>query len=238
MIPRYARPLFVPLAIVAALGTLNSCRPLRPAGIMAPPLPGTASAAWDEDLWIIAKREPSDHLAAESAAPSFPHLQMRSRHGQPSAPLPLQRTDVHAAVAGDVAAVTVQQQYVNPFAETIDVEYVFALPENAAISEFVMTIGARHIRGIVRERQEAERLYAEARQAGHVAALLTQERPNIFTQSVANIEPGREIDVELNYFQTLEWADGWYEFVFPTVVGPRFNPPGSGTGVSPVRFRA
>jgi Ca-activated chloride channel family protein len=97
-----------------------------------------------------------------------------------------------------------------------------------------MTIGDRHIRGIIRERKEAEAIYAAAKSQGYVAALLTQERPNVFTQSIANIEPGKEIDVELNYFHTLEWADGWYEFVFPTVVGPRFNPPGTTNGIGAV----
>ena len=64
--------------------------------------------------------------------------------------------------------------------------------------------------------------------------MLTQDRPNIFTQSVANLEPGREIDVAIQYFHTLAYADGWYEFVFPMVVGPRFNPAGSTDGIGAV----
>ncbi|HSV99964.1 MAG TPA: VIT domain-containing protein [Sedimentisphaerales bacterium] len=108
------------------------------------------------------------------------------------------------------------------------------LPDNAAVNEFIMVIGDRRIRGIIRERQEAEEIYREARRQGHVASLLTQERPNIFTQRVANIEPGKQIDVNIKYFNTLAYADGWYEFVFPMVVGPRFNPPGSTDGVGAV----
>ena len=115
--------------------------------------------------------------------------------------------------------------------------YVFPLPQNAAVNEFVMTIGDRHIRGIIREREEAEQIYAEARQQGYVASLLTQERPNIFTQSVANIEPGKQIDIDINYFHTLAYDDGGYEFVFPMVVGPRFNPPGSTDGIGAVPRR-
>ena len=95
-----------------------------------------------------------------------------------------------------------------------------------------MTIGERKIRGIIREREEAEAdLRRSASAQGHVASLLTQERPNIFTQKVANIEPGKQIDINIRYFHTLEYGDGWYEFVFPMVVGPRFNPPGSTDGV-------
>jgi len=97
-----------------------------------------------------------------------------------------------------------------------------------------MTIGERRIRGIIRERQEAEQIYREAKRQGYVASLLTEERPNVFTQSVANIEPGKEIDVNIKYFHTLDYVDGWYEFVFPMVVGPRFNPPGLTNGIGAV----
>jgi len=91
-------------------------------------------------------------------------------------------------------------------------------------------VATRHIR----ERREAERIYTDAKRQGYVASLLTQERPNIFTQSVANIEPGKQIDVQITYFHTLAYDNGWYEFVFPMVVGPRFNPPGSTNGIGAV----
>jgi Ca-activated chloride channel family protein len=138
---------------------------------------------------------------------------------------------VKAAISGYIATVKVTQQFQNPYDEKIEAVYVFPLPENAAVNEFVMTIGERRIRGIIREREEAEKIYREAKQQGYVASLLTQERPNIFTQSVANIEPGKAIDVTIQYFHTLACSDGWYEFVFPMVVGPRFNPPGTTDGV-------
>ena len=119
----------------------------------------------------------------------------------------------------------------NPFNVKIEAAYVFPLPEKAAVSEFVMTIGERRIRGILREREQAEAIYRQAREQGYRASLLTQHRPNIFEQKVANIEPGHAIDVNIRYFHTLAYRDGWYSFVFPTVVGPRYNPPGySGPG--------
>jgi Ca-activated chloride channel family protein len=141
---------------------------------------------------------------------------------------------VRVSIAGYIASVRVTQQYENPYDEKIEAIYVFPLPQDAAVNEFLMTIGDRRIRGIIREREEAERIYTEAKHQGYVASLLTQERPNIFTQSVANIEPGKAIDVELVYFNPLVYADGEYEFVFPTVVGPRFNPPGHGDGIGAV----
>ncbi|MEX0777577.1 MAG: VIT domain-containing protein [Phycisphaeraceae bacterium] len=139
-------------------------------------------------------------------------------------PLPLKHTDVRASILGYIATVQVTQQFHNPFNEKIEAAYVFPLPTDAAINEFIMTIGDRKIRGIIRERAEAQRIYHEARAQGYVASLLTQERPNIFTQKVANIEPGKQIDVSIRYFHTLSYDDGWFEFNFPMVVGPRYNP--------------
>lgn len=142
-------------------------------------------------------------------------------------PMPLQHTEVNASIASTIASVQVTQQYHNPYNGKIEAVYVFPLPDDAAVYDFLMTIGDRTIRGIIREREEAERIYEEARAQGYRASLLTQERPNIFTQKVANLEPGASIDIDIKYFHTIAQVDGWYEFVFPMVVGPRFNPPGS-----------
>ena len=150
--------------------------------------------------------------------------------------LPLERTDVDGKIALNVGTVTVTQAYHNPYAGKIEAVYVFPLPQDAAVSDFVMVLGERRIRGIVREKEEARRIYETARAQGYNASLLSQERPNVFTQKVANIEPGQRIDVEITYFQTLAWRDGSFEMVVPTVVGPRFNPPGRTDGVGAVPF--
>ncbi|MDE0659057.1 MAG: VIT domain-containing protein [Gammaproteobacteria bacterium] len=141
-------------------------------------------------------------------------------------PLPLKHTAVDAAVSGYIGTVNVKQAYENPYDTKIEAVYVFPLPEKAAVSEFLMVIGDRTIRGILREKKEAEAIYKEARRQGYKASLLVQRRPNIFEQKVANIEPGKAIDIDITYFHTLAYRDGWYSFVFPTVVGPRYNPPG------------
>lgn len=149
-------------------------------------------------------------------------------------PMPLEHTDVRGSIVANIAAIDVTQKFSNPYAGKIEAVYVFPLPDDAAVSGFVMTIGERRIRGIIREREEAERIYTQARARGHAASLLTQERPNIFTQRVANIEPGRTIDVEMTYFHTLAYRDGWFEFAFPMVVGPRYNPGHTTDGVGAV----
>jgi len=149
-------------------------------------------------------------------------------------PLPLEHTDVKGRLTLNVGTVRVQQTFHNPYEGKIEAVYVFPLPQSAAVSDFLMKIGERTIRGIIREREEAQRIYEEAKRQGYTASLLRQERPNIFTQAVANIEPGKSIDIEILYFQTLHYEEGQYEFVFPMVVGPRFNPPGSTDGVGAV----
>ena len=154
-----------------------------------------------------------------------------SRH----VPLPLEHTAVEAAIEGHISTVAVNQRFGNPFDTKIEAVYLFPLPEKAAVSEFLMVIGERTIRGIVREKDEAEEIYRQARAQGYRASLLVQHRPNVFEQKVANIEPGKTIEVDITYFHTLAYKDGWYSFVFPTVVGPRFNPPGHTDPVGAVR---
>jgi len=217
------------LGDVPAQGRLFSDR-VRGSGQRA--VPGALPSP-GEELWIIARDTASPGEIRSENSPGSGAMLAELDEGR-EVPLPLKHTDVQASVLGYIATVRVTQQFHNPFDSKIEAKYVFPLPHNAAVNEFIMTIGDRRIRGIIRERKEAEEIYAAARSQGYVAALLTQERPNVFTQSVANIEPGKEIDVELKYFHTLEWADGWYEFVFPTVVGPRFNPPGTTNGIGPV----
>ena len=183
-----------------------------------------------EELWILARGE-SPTTAADETPGSGALL---AKIEEKEIPMPLKHTDVHASVSGYIGSVEVTQQFLNPYSGKIEAVYVFPLPHNAAVNEFIMTIGERRIRGIIRERKEAEQIYQDAKQQGYVASLLTEERPNVFTQRVANIEPGKEIDVDIKYFHTLEYVDGWYEFVFPMVVGPRFNPPGSTNGIGAV----
>ncbi|MEQ8766002.1 MAG: VIT domain-containing protein [Planctomycetota bacterium] len=137
---------------------------------------------------------------------------------------PLEHTDVRAEISGFLAETRVRQTFGNPYSEVILAVYVFPLPTTAAINGFVMQIGERKIVGVVRPKEEAQRIYQEAKARGQTASLLTQERTNIFTQSVANIEPGGTVDVDITYFHPLDYSEGQYEYVFPMVVGPRYIP--------------
>src|SRR3954466_13406510 len=200
-----------------------------PNGTMPSPIP--VSSASREELWVIAR---DSSLAGKQSQDGPGTGALRARvHGQEIL-MPLKHTDVHASVSGFISAVEVSQQFQNPYSSKIEAVYVFPLPHDAAVNEFLMIIGERRIRGIIRDRVEAEKLYKHARRQGYVTSLMTQERPNIFTQSVANIEPGKQIDVKISYYHTLPYVDGWYKFVFPMVVGPRYNPPGTTKGIGSV----
>ncbi len=139
-------------------------------------------------------------------------------------PLPLKHTKVSAEVSGFVSRVEVVQTFHNPFEQRIEAVYVFPLPDNGAVDGMVMQVGRRTIRGEIKRREEARALYEAAKTQGRTAALLDQERPNIFTQQVANILPGEEVQVTLTYVAPLQYDDGRYTFNFPMVVGPRYMP--------------
>src|SRR6266436_995617 len=138
--------------------------------------------------------------------------------------IPLVHTDVTLDVRGLASAATVTQQYMNSGTEPIEAVYVFPLPHDSAVYDLEIRIGNRLFRSTIREREEAKRVYDSAKSEGKRAALVEEERPNIFTASVANLMPGDHIDVRLRYVQPLSWEDGRIRLVFPMVVGPRYIP--------------
>ncbi len=144
--------------------------------------------------------------------------------GEGTSTCPLKHTRVQAEISGFLARVNVTQQFENPLEEKIEAVYTFPLPQDAAVDDMVMRIGDRTIRGTIKQREEARAIYEAARNAGHVASLLDQERPNIFTQSVANIMPNATITITISYVEMLRYEEGSYQFVFPMVVGPRYIP--------------
>ena len=139
-------------------------------------------------------------------------------------PAPALDTHVELRVTGMVARATVHQEFVNPATAWAEGIYVFPLPDDAAVDQLRMRVGDRVIEGVIQERAAAKQAYAVARQEGRRASLVEQERPNIFTTSVANIPPGAAVMVEIEYQQVVRYDAGEFRLRFPMVVGPRYIP--------------
>ncbi len=137
--------------------------------------------------------------------------------------LPLKSTSANVEIAGVIANVKVTQVYKNEGKKALEAIYIFPASTRAAVYDMKMTIGERTIQAIVMEREQARQDYERAKQQGKSASLLEQQRPNVFQMNVANIMPGDEIKVELFYTELLVPEKGVYEFVYPTVVGPRYS---------------
>lgn len=137
--------------------------------------------------------------------------------------LPLERTAVAARVNGPVADVEVKQTFKNDLEEAIEAVYLFPLPHRASVHKMEFRIADRVVRAAVKEKEEAKRTYEKARSEGRAATLLEQERPNLFTLSVANVPPGASIEVTLGYQEMLGYDSGEWRFVFPMIATERYH---------------
>ncbi|HEV8117226.1 MAG TPA: VIT domain-containing protein, partial [Thermoanaerobaculia bacterium] len=177
-------------------------------------------------------------LAAHGKAQTLPELgppvrtdQVRSgslliRTDQPGVflPAPALETEVSIRVTGIVARASVRQRFANTAGDCVEGVYVFPLPENAAVDRMRLTAGERVIEAEIRERVEAKKIYEQAKAEGKKASLLEQERPNIFTASVASIGPNETVEIEIEYQETLRFDEGKFHLRFPMVVAPRYDP--------------
>ncbi|MCJ7539693.1 MAG: VIT and VWA domain-containing protein, partial [Desulfobacterales bacterium] len=136
---------------------------------------------------------------------------------------PLKSTKATVNISGVIADVTVLQRYTNDGSRPINARYIFPASTRAAVHGMKMKIGEKIIQAKVKERVAAQTEFNKAKKQGKSASLLKQQRPNVFSMSVANILPGDTIDIELNYTELLVPTDNTYEFVYPTVVGPRYS---------------
>ena len=141
-----------------------------------------------------------------------------------AAPAPVLKTEVDIRITGVAVRTVVRQAFTNPARDWAEGVYVFPLPEDAAVDHMRMRVGDRSIEGVIQERGEAKKAYEQAKQQGRRASLVEQERPNIFTTSVANIPPGAAVSVEIEYQHVLAFDQGQLRLRFPMVVGPRYIP--------------
>lgn len=133
-------------------------------------------------------------------------------------------TDVRISVSGLAIRTTLSQSFRNSSSQWVEGVYVFPLPDNAAVNRLRMTIGDRVIEGEIREKQAAKKAYEQAKQAGKKASLVEQQRANLFTTSIANIGPGQEVVIEIEYLDTVRYDEGTFSLRFPMTLTPRYIP--------------
>ncbi len=146
---------------------------------------------------------------------------------------PTVETEVAIEVTGVIARTRLSQVFHNPGTEFVEGVYVFPLPEKAAVDHLWMRIGERAIEGVIQEKEEARRTYQKAKSEGRKAALVEQQRPNLFTNSVAHIGPGEQVRITIEYQQTLVYDNGEYRLRFPLAVTPRYVPAGAAPDAMP-----
>jgi Ca-activated chloride channel homolog len=216
-------------ALLATLFFTGACRDLPPTGV----------AVRGSDL-IPERLHESSRADEESGLAIVPAMEWRQgdpvklaelggpdclwRRGDALIPLPLLATEVQLTVTGPMLRGELSQRFLNAADEVIEAIYVFPLPEGAAVHAMELRVGERRIVAAIKEKAEARRRYEAARVEGRRAALVEQERPNLFTTSVANILPGEEVVVQLTYSQELEFADGRFGLHFPLTFTPRYLP--------------
>ncbi len=143
---------------------------------------------------------------------------------EPRVVLPLKKTDVSIDVTAGIARTEVIQRFHNDLDRPLEAVYIFPLPSRAAVEDFELRLADRVIKSSVKEREEAKAVYEEAKAEGKKAALFEQERPNLFTTSVANLLPGESVDICFTYVEQLRFQKDRYDLTFPMVVGERYIP--------------
>lgn len=166
---------------------------------------------------------------AEEGRPLSPEdrgLFFRAKQSGNVLPAPVLGTAVEVRVTGIVARAKVTQIFSNPWKAWLEGIYVFPLPEGAAVDTLRMTVGDRVLEGVIQEKAEARQTYELAKQQGVKASLVEQQRPDVFTTSVANIGPGETVEIAIEMQQAVRWDQGKFHLRFPMIVAPRYTPAG------------
>ena len=176
-------------------------------------------------LWVAPARATSGQ-GSEATLASLASGQLLFAGDQPGhyTPAIMLGSKVRFDISGMIATVEGQQSFRNDSGRAVEGVYGFPLPDNAAVRHMEMIIGERRIVGKIRERAEAKKIYREAKGAGKKASLVEQQRPNLFTNRVANINAGETVVVRLEYVQQLAFSNGEFSLRFPTTVTPRYMP--------------
>ncbi len=186
--------------------------------------PDLSEQASDSSPRVVRQKRSGDASGALDAYPDHGGQMVATTPDGRELALPTVKSDYNVDVRGDLATVTVEQRFENPGEVPLNALYQFPLSEDAAVFEMVMRVGDERIRSEIQKKAEARKTYEKAKSEGKSAALLEQQRANLFTQEVANLMPGMPVDVTLRYVETVDKIDGRYSVVVPLVVGPRYKP--------------
>jgi len=178
--------------------------------------------AWKTRLILLLLIGPVLALASEPTPGQAQSGSLLWRMAQGYTTATLMNTDVDMQISGLVARVSVRQEFHNEGSDWVEGIYVFPLPANAAVDRMRLHIGDRFIEGEIQEKENAKKIYEEARQAGKKASLVQQQRPNLFTTSVANVAPGERVVVEIEYLEDIRYENGRFSIRFPMTLTPRY----------------
>jgi Ca-activated chloride channel family protein len=211
--------------VVIAIGALQFVVPTFTSKQTATAISNAIGSQTKQQNIALSNHPVTDNQNAQSGTLYFIREQP-DQDGEPQQPLlsPVLKTEVDIKVTGIVARTKLTQTFKNPGKYWVNGLYVFPLPENAAVDHLLMTVGERKIEGQIKEKNEAKKIYLQAKAEGKKSSLVAQQRPNMFSNSIANIGPGETIKVSIEYQQTLNFDQQQYSLRFPMTITPRYMP--------------
>lgn len=211
--------------VVIAIGALQFAVPTFTNKQTIPPASHTIGSSVKQQNSALINLPIRDYQNAQSGTLYFIHEQSEQGETvQQHVLSPVLKTRVDIKVTGIVARTKLTQTFKNAGENWVNALYVFPLPENAAVDHLLMTVGERKIEGRIMEKSEAKQMYLQAKTQGKKASLVSQQRPNMFSNSIANIGPGETIEVTIEYQQTLHFDQQQYSLRFPMTITPRYSP--------------
>jgi Ca-activated chloride channel family protein len=203
-------------------------RALVPAVALAMSVPATLAMP-------TAPAAAQDSAAVADGGPGAGTLLLRGIHATETLPAVRLGTDMDVTVTGEIARVRVTQAFRNTSDKWMEATYLYPLPEDGAVDSLKMVVGQRVIIGHIEKRDTARQMYETAKASGRKAGLVEQQRPNMFTNSVANIGPGETVLVQIEYQAPVTATNGAFSLRLPLVVGPRYTPPHTLTSAAAVK---
>lgn len=184
-------------------------------------------------LLVIISCTPASRVYAEAAQVEeedkdrtySPYFYVESEEDVGVDSFPLKKTEVNVNIEGVIADTYVVQSYANEGTKPINASYVFPASTKVTIHGMKMQIGNQIVTATIKEKEEAKEEFETAKSEGKSASMLSEQRPNVFTMDVANIMPGDVVNIELHYTELITPSEGSYQFVFPTIAGPRYVGP-------------